>query len=123
MAGNSRSKNIVLTNEARLLKKWRLDRGLTLRQVGERVGKNHTTIAHIEGGRMGIPTGDDLERLLAVYGITNPRSLEIMAKSMDGNLTTADRINELLGKMPAEQVELVLKVTKEIAEGRATIFA
>ena len=122
MAGNSRSKNVVLTNEARLLKKWRLDRGLTLRAVAARVGKNHTTIAHIEGGRMGIPAGEDLRRLLEVYGITNLRSLETMAKGMDTHMTTADRINELVGKLPQDKVEIVYKITKEIAEGRAIVF-
>ncbi|MGE0174635.1 MAG: helix-turn-helix domain-containing protein [Oligoflexales bacterium] len=111
-----------MTNEARLLKKWRLDRGLTLREVGQRVGKNHATIAHIEGGRMGVPTGEFLERLLTVYGITNVRSLPIMAKCLDSNLSTVERITELLEKMRPEQVEIVFKVTREIAEGRATIL-
>ena len=123
MAGNSRSKNVIMTNEARLLKKWRLDRGLTLREVGAKVGKNHTTIAHIENGRMGIPKGDDLKRLLAVYGITGDRTLYTMARAFDRDLTPADKIKELIEKLPPEKVELVYKVAKEIAEGRALVFA
>ncbi len=123
MAGNSRSKNIIMTNEARQLKKWRLDRGLSLREVGAQLGKNHATIAHIEGGRMGIPTGDDLMRLLAVYGISDPQSLKSLSKGLDQKMTVEDRINELIGKMPQEKVELVFKIAKEIAEGRAIIFA
>ena len=54
MAGNSRSKYIVLTDEARVLKRLRLGNGLSLHAVAKKVGKSYSTIAHIENGRMGV---------------------------------------------------------------------
>lgn len=121
MAGNSRSKNIILTDEARVLKRLRAAKGLSLHQVATMVGKSYSTIAHIENGRMGIPHGQGLIVLLEVYGISL-RSFQNYVGSYHGRKTPKEEINELIDKLSGEKVELILKVAKAIAEGRSTLL-
>ncbi len=122
MPGNSRSKKIILTNEARLLKKWRLSRGLSLREVGKELGKNHSTIAHIESGRMAVPKGEYLRRLLAFYGINGERTLYIMARELGENTSPEDEASELIKKMNPEQVNLLLRLIRKIMKNDVIIF-
>lgn len=120
MAGNSRSKQIVLTDEAQVLKRLRVANKLSLHQVAERMGKSYSTIAHIENGRMAVPTGDYLEKLLAVYGIATKTFREYV-RDYGGKKTPAEEISSLVDRLSPDKVELVLKVTKSIAEGRAIL--
>lgn len=64
-----RSRKLIITDEARALKAFRLGCGLSLRQVGMQIGMSHTYIAHIEAGRMATPTRPTLTKILAAYGV------------------------------------------------------
>ena len=70
---------------------------------------------------VGIPKGEYLEELLAIYGITNLRSLETMAHTLVGRQTPVEAIGELLGKMRSQDVALIYKITKKLAAGEVTV--
>lgn len=50
------------------LKKLREELGLTLREVGKRIGIDHSYIAKIEKGKM--PSLEKLKKLCALYGVS-----------------------------------------------------
>ncbi len=49
--------------------------GLSMKELARRVGINHGTLSHIEGGRM-VPTGDEWSRVMAVLRDAEARSEE-----------------------------------------------
>ena len=61
---------VKITNEARVLKQLRMSMKLSMREAGFRIGKSDSYISHLENGRMDIPSGLDLDRLLKIYNCT-----------------------------------------------------
>lgn len=120
MAGNSRSKRIVITPEAETLKRLRIASGLSLKDVAIHVGKNHSTIAHIENGRMAVPSGEYLESIVSAFGITTKTFREYV-RTHGGKMSPEEQINELLKRMSPEKVNLVLTVARKIADGSAVV--
>ncbi len=52
-----------MTPAARLLKRLRVERKLSMRKAGELLGLSDSTIAHIETGRIDVPRGEKLNRM------------------------------------------------------------
>jgi transcriptional regulator with XRE-family HTH domain len=86
-----------------------------------RIGKSHSTIAHIENGRMGVPRGTALEALLEVYGISL-RSFQNFVTTYRGKRTAKDEIVELLKRLNPDKLAAVLKLTKAIAQGKMPLI-
>jgi hypothetical protein len=70
---------------------------------------------------MGVPAGENLDQLLAVYGI-NAETFRKYVWKYTGKQTPREEIDGLLDRLNAEKVELVLKVVKSIGEGRAMLL-
>jgi transcriptional regulator with XRE-family HTH domain len=64
-----------MTNEARVLKELRIYHGYSMRKAGELMELSDSYIAHLETGRIDIPMGARLDRILAVYGGIKKKSL------------------------------------------------
>ena len=58
----------ILTTEALVLKQMRQSLGLSMKKAGALMGKSNSYIAHLETGRMDLPRGEKLDRLLMAYG-------------------------------------------------------
>ena len=69
--GNKRSNRIIMTDEARVLKELRISRGLSMRKAGELMGVSDSYISHIENGRLDVPKGKRLEKILLIYKINH----------------------------------------------------
>jgi len=63
-----RTHGVQMTNEASVLRRMRMECGLSLRTAGELFGKSASYLAQVENGRMKPPTGENLKRLLGIYG-------------------------------------------------------
>lgn len=63
-----RSGRVIMTKEARVLRELRIQSGLSMRKAGSLIGCTDSYISHIENGRTDVPSGDRLDKLLAVYG-------------------------------------------------------
>lgn len=118
---HERSKMMVLTNESRVLRKLREEAGLSLREVGKRLGKNHTTIVHIETGRLDVPKGERLMELLRLYGLDNQRSFYDRVRNFQDKISARQELRELTERLSDDRLEIVLRVAKRIAEGKAVI--
>lgn len=121
ISNHQRSKKVIMTNEARVLKRLREERGLSLREVGQRLGKNHSTIAHIEVGRMDVPKNERLMELLAVYGIDDYRSFYHRVRNYCEQTNPKDELRELVDRLNPERVGVALEILKQVAEGRRIV--
>lgn len=121
ISSHQRSKKIIMTNEARVLKRLREERGLSLREAAKRLGKNHATIAHIEGGRMDVPTGDRLMELLTIYGIDDYRSFYHRVRNFKDRQTPQDELREIIERLGPDRLTIALEILRQVAEGRRIV--
>jgi len=108
----ARSKKIILTNEARVLRTLRLEHSLSMKRAGELVGVSDSTIAHIETGRMNPPKGEMLAQLLKVYGGIKEKSFFERIRTFERKLTAREELAELLNRANEKQVQMLLQVAK-----------
>jgi transcriptional regulator with XRE-family HTH domain len=69
-----RTSNRSTTEEGLALKELRLSKGLSMRGLGQIIGKSDSYISHLENGRLDFPSGIALERVLAAFGDMKPKS-------------------------------------------------
>ncbi len=62
-----RSDRIEMTDEARVLKILRSEAKLSMKNVTEPIELSDSYFAHVETGRINVPDGEKLNRLLKVY--------------------------------------------------------
>jgi transcriptional regulator with XRE-family HTH domain len=117
-----RSQKLIITGESRALKALRLDRGLSLRQVGLQVGMSHTYIAHVEAGRMATPAKPILMKILAAYGVDDYKVFYDKARNISEYQTPKAELLELIDHLPPERVEFLVRLTKGLAEGKAMVM-
>ena len=121
ISSRQRSKKVLMTNEARVLKRLRKERGLSLREVAQKLGKSHSTIANIEGGRMDVPKGERLMELLTVYGIDNYRAFYHKVRNYSEQADPRNELRELIERLDPERVQIALEILKQVAGGRRII--
>ena len=63
-----RTSEIKMTNEARVLRRLRLDSGTTIKEVAQAIGKSEAYVRHIEHGRLDVPEKKMIKKILLVYG-------------------------------------------------------
>jgi transcriptional regulator with XRE-family HTH domain len=76
-----RTSNRSTTEEGLALKELRLSKGLSMRGLGQLIGKSDSYISHLENGRLDFPSGPALERILAAFGDMKPKSFFERARS------------------------------------------
>lgn len=103
----SRSDKVVLSVEARILKRLREKHGLSMRKSGQLLGYSDSYISQIENGREKIPTGERLLRFLAVYGDITEKYFKQLCKDYEEDQTDAMVIHDLLPKLKPEQIKVI----------------
>ncbi len=111
---SKRSSRCLLTNEARVLKEMRIEAGLSMKKAGGMLGKSDSYIAHIETGRMDLPEGGKLQRLLDIYSGIKIKSFNEKVREYKKKTTPRDELVELVGKMAEDKILTVLNIVKNI---------
>ena len=93
-----RTKNVIMSNEAKVLRRFRERAGLSMRQAGEAMGVSSSLISQIENGRENIPKGERLQRFLDCYGV-GLSTFKKHVKEYQEELTDRDVVESLLGKV------------------------
>lgn len=109
-----RCSRIIMTNEARVLKQMRTAKGLSMRKAGELLGKSDTYIAHIENGRMDVPTGPKLDELLTIYDGPKQKSFYERARIFKHTITPKDELISLIERIDESKVSLILKMAQSM---------
>lgn len=103
-----RSSRIIMTNEARVLKEMRQQKGLSMRRAGALIGKSDTYIAHIETGRMDVPKGEKLQTLLELYSPIKIKSFHERVRLFQEKVTKKDELLEIINKIDDQKVGIIL---------------
>lgn len=109
----NRSNRIIMTDEARVLRLMRAERGLSLRAAGKLTGWSDTYISHIEHGRVDVPQGERLDKMLAAYGGMSKKSFIEKIRRFKLEQTPLDELNELIPKLTPDQAQAVLSLTRQ----------
>ena len=103
-----------MTNEARVLKELRLQHGLSMRKAGALLELSDSYIAHIETGRMNVPTGPRLEKLLLIYGGIKEKSFFERVRSFKEKFTVKDQALELVRTLPDQKLITLIAIAKSL---------
>ena len=95
----SRTSVVIMTNEARVLRKLRIEHGLSMDAVARHIGCTNSYISHIETGRTAVPSGDRLEALLDLYGGISSKYFAQLAKDFEAEYGDLEIIIELAPKL------------------------
>ncbi len=109
-----RSARIIMTNEARVLRDLRIQHGFTMRKAGELLGLSDSYISHIETGRIDVPKGEKLERVLSIYGGIRAKSFYERARNYSEKFTTKDELMDLINRASDTQINTVLAIVKSL---------
>lgn len=108
-----RSDRIVMTPAARLLKQLRQERGFSMVKAAALVGVSDSYIAHVETGRMDVPRGEKLKRIIHAYGL-QPTAYYERLNAFKDRLDPRLELQELLGRMRMKELETVLAVARSL---------
>lgn len=111
-----RTQNVSITPEARVLRQMRLAQGLTMRQSGLLVNRSDSYISQIENGRMNVPKGERLERLLTAYGGIKVKSFQERVRLFKIELGPREEIHDLVERLNDSQLNIVLNLVRGILE-------
>tara|TARA_Y100001936_G_C15806184_1_gene524149 strand:+ start:216 stop:566 length:351 start_codon:yes stop_codon:yes gene_type:complete len=113
-----RIKNVIMSNEAKLLRRIREKAVLSMRQAGESMG---TLVSQIENGRENIPEGPRLQRFLDCYGV----GLSIFKKHVKEyreDLTDKDVVESLLVKIDLKYMATLRVMVEHFVKGKCWIM-
>ncbi|MBX2995391.1 MAG: helix-turn-helix domain-containing protein [Bdellovibrionaceae bacterium] len=104
----SRSYDVKLTKEARTLKHLRRELGLSMREVAEKMGCSDSLISQIEQGRMDLPRGSFLDRIIKLYGVSNRKRFSEKCIRYGEKFTPQELIVEALPKLNEQELSFIL---------------
>lgn len=117
MKKTGRSAKVILSAEAKVLKRLRMRHGLSMRKAGERLGYSDSYISQIENGREDIPRGERLMKFLNLYGGITEKYFRQLAKEWTEEADDVDRLVDLAKKLPAPKLKTLLVLAEQMAAG------
>lgn len=101
-----------MTNEARVLRRLRLDSGTKIKEVAKEIGKSEAYIRHIEHGRLDVPGKEMIKKILSVYGATY-RIYSAKCK-VDCAEDPYMELKNMIHKVPEEKLILALNLLRSL---------
>lgn len=84
-----------------------------MRQAGELVEKSDSYISHIENGRLKVPTGEPLAKLLELYKTSEGDFLKSI-EQYQKKVAPRDQVIEILKKSTDQQAQVILKIAQAL---------
>ncbi len=107
-----RTSRRFITEEGLALKELRLSRGLSMRQLADKVGKSDSYISHIENGRLDFPKGATLDTLLSALGDIKPKSFFERARRCRMRVQQEELIIKWLRQATDEDVQTIFDLVR-----------
>lgn len=104
----SRSYDVKLTKEARTLRHLRRELGLSMREVADKMGCSDSLISQIENGRMNLPRGNFLDKIIKLYGVSNRKRFSEKCIRYGEKLSPQELIVEALPKLNEQELSFIL---------------
>ena len=111
-----RTSRVIMCDEARVLKEMREERSLSMRKLGNLMGKSDSYISQVENGRMDIPTGASLDHYLGALGGMTQKSFydRVRRYKNERNVTDRDELLDVAKRATEAQVRQILLLAKTI---------
>lgn len=114
---NKRSARIVVTCEAKVLRQLRLETKLSMRRAGRELGLSDSYISHLETGRLNVPRGERLNRILQTYGGLKEKSFRERVRLYADRQTPQEELFGLTRLANENQARTLLNVVKALLAG------
>ena len=118
----SRSRRVIMTNAARVLKEIREEhkhklgsRNYSMRAISKRLCRSNAWLSHIENGRADVPSDHRLDAILDIYGLKR-KSFNERVRLYKEKVTPCRELHELIHRLDDEKAKLVLAFAKSIVE-------
>ncbi len=118
MRKDTRTSRVIMTSEAKVLRRLRTRHGLSMRTAGQRLGYSSSYLSQIENGRENVPTGERLQKFLKIYGGITEKYFKQLCKEWKDESTELDRLVELVKKLPQAKLNTLLALAEQMAAGK-----
>jgi transcriptional regulator with XRE-family HTH domain len=102
---------VKISDEARVLKELRIKCGFSMREAGYQIGKSDSYISHLENGRMDIPSGEQLEKLLNLYNCSHKGFFE-KVRLYKEETPKIEILSNLIKKLDENKVNILIDLTE-----------
>lgn len=115
-AASKRTARVIMTDEARVLKQLREERGFSMRALGAAMEKSDSYISQIENGRMDLPKDEALDHYLAAIGGISAKSFyeRVRRFRVDRGPSERDELIEIAKRVNDNQLRNILILAKTI---------
>lgn len=118
MAIKGRTSRVIMTSEAKVLRKLRLQNGLSMKEAGERLGYSSTYISQIENGRENVPCGERLDKFLRAYGKITEKYFKQLCKEWKDETDELSMLMDLAKRLPISKIRTLLALAQQMAAGK-----
>ena len=111
-----RTARVIMTDEARVLKHLREERGYSMRALGAVMGKSDSYVSQIENGRMDVPKDDALDKYLSAIGGITAKSFydRVRRYRAERGPNERDELIEIAKRVNDNQLRSILVLAKTI---------
>ncbi len=114
MEGLRRSAKVIMSSEAKVLKRLREKKNYSMKKAGKLLGYSDSYISQIENGRANIPKGENLFKFLELYEIS-PKYFQELSRKYKEEETDLEMVQSILPKLKQDQVKVVKGLVEQMA--------
>jgi len=113
---NKRTARVVMSDDARVLRELRIERGFSMRALGVGMGKSDSYVSQVENGRMDVPSGETLEKYLEALGGLALKSFHERVRKyrVERSPTYRDELLEIAKRANDNQVKQILLLARTL---------
>lgn len=111
---SKRTSRIIHTDAARVLRDLRIQSGLSMRKAGDALQFSDSYISHIENGRVDVPTGENLDKFLILYGGLKQKSFYERVRRYSETIDPRKELINFVNDLAEEKINLALKILKNL---------
>lgn len=108
-----RTSFVVMTNEARVLRRLRERAKLSMREAGELMGYSASFVSQIENGRANAPTGESLKKFLKIYGVEQ-RGYTRMVTEFKDEVSDLEVVTSLLPRLSSDAIKTLRILAEQL---------
>ncbi len=109
-----RTSRIIHTDAAKVLRDLRIQTGLSMRKAGDALGFSDSYISHIENGRVDVPTSENLDKFLILYGGLKQKSFYERVRRYSETVDPRQELLDLVGRLQDDKLTMAKQILLNI---------
>lgn len=110
---SKRTSFVVMSSEARVLKRLRERAKLSMREAAELMGYSASFVSQVENGRANPPSGEALKKFLKVYGVEQ-RGFTRMVTEFKDEVSDLEIVTSLLPRLSSDAVKTLRILAEQL---------